>query len=438
MTDRTVTVDTLNTLSATEIAAKVASRVISCEEVARSCLARVDTRESVRKAWAYVDADLILRQAKALDSSDERGPMHGVPVGVKDVIDTCDMPTQMGSPIYRGYRPFADASCVALLRKAGALIFGKTVTCEFAAATAADTTNPHDPSRTPGGSSSGSGAAVADFMVPLAFGTQTGGSVQRPASFCGVVGYKPSFGLINTGGVKPAAVSLDTVGLLARAVEDIELAARVLTDSAPVTWLMPDARPRIGLLRSYNWNSANAATNDAIEDAVRRLTDLGFPVGEVSLDNVDDLQVTREIINDYERARGMSYEWQTHRADLSAGLANTIRNGLSLSRERYVEALGRVEQCRQQLTSVFTEVDLLLTPTVSGEAPRGLASTGDHRFQSLWTQLRVPAITLPTHSGPNGMPVGIQLIGPVYEDGALMAAAQLIFRLLGAGPVVKI
>ncbi len=427
----------LNTLSATEIAAKVAAKVVSCEDVALACLARVNAREAVRKAWAFVDADLILRQAKRLDSLSERGPLHGVPVGVKDVIDTCDMPTEMGSPIYRGYRPFADASCVALLRAAGALVFGKTVTCEFAGSTAAETTNPHDFLRTPGGSSSGSGAAVADFMVPLAFGTQTGGSVQRPASFCGIIGYKPSFGLINPAGVKPAAVSLDTVGLMARTVEDIELATRVLTNSGPVSWLPSSARPRIGLCRTYNWNSAEEATKNAIEDAAHQLADLGFSVRDVTLDAIDDLQVTREIINDYERARGMSYEWQVHRSDLSEGLAKTIRNGLSLSRDRYIGALRRVEQCRRQLTPAFKEVDLLLTPTASGEAPRNLSFTGDHRFQSIWTQLRVPAITLPTHSGPNGMPVGIQLVSPAHEDGALMAAAQLIFRQLGRGPVVK-
>ena len=243
-----------------------------------------------------------------------RGPSAGrsmaCRVGVKDVIETCDMPTEMGSLIYRGYRTKSDASCVALLRAAGALIFGKTVTCEFAGVTAGDTTNPHDPTRTPGGSSSGSGAAVADFMVPLAFGTQTGGSVQRPSSYCGIVGYKPTFGLINPQGVKPAAESLDTVGLMARTVEDVELSARVLTNSAPVTWLAKGTPIRIGLCRTYAWDTAEDATRHAIEDAARRLAAAGFAVRDIDLPApYNDLPTTREVINDFERARGMAYEW---------------------------------------------------------------------------------------------------------------------------------
>ena len=183
----------LQPLSATEIVCRTTTGKLRCEEIARACLARVEAREPVVKAWSFIDHDLVLRRAKALDADPKHGPLHGVPVGIKDIIETCDMPTEMGSPIYRGYRSKSDASCVALLRAAGAMIFGKTVTCEFAGVTAGETTNPHDSARTPGGSSSGSAAAVADFMVPLALGTQTGGSVQRPCSYCGIVGYKPTF-----------------------------------------------------------------------------------------------------------------------------------------------------------------------------------------------------------------------------------------------------
>ncbi|MBI1201015.1 MAG: amidase [Rhodopseudomonas sp.] len=427
----------LNKLSAVEIATQVAAGTITCEQVARDCIARMQQREPVLRAWSYVDPDLILRQAKALDARTVRGPMHGVPVGVKDIIDTVDMPTEMGSPIYAGYRPQSDASCVALLRAAGALIFGKTVTCEFAGATPGITTNPHDPARTPGGSSSGSGAAVADFMVPLAFGTQTGGSVQRPSSYCGIVGYKPSYGLINPQGVRPAAESLDTVGLMARTVEDVELSARVLTAGAPVAWLPGEARVRVGLCRTFAWDKAEAATRDAIEDAARRLSTAGFAVKNIELPaSCSDLPLTRETINDYERARAMSFEWQTHRAQLSEGLARTIGKGLTIPQARYIDALNLVERCRRDVAPLFERVDVLLTPTVNGEAPLGLSHTGDHGFQSIWTQLRLPAITLPTHAGPNGMPVGLQLIGPLYEDRALLAAAQLIFRALGRGPVI--
>jgi Asp-tRNA(Asn)/Glu-tRNA(Gln) amidotransferase A subunit family amidase len=374
-----------------------------------------------------------------LDANAREAPLRGVPVGVKDVIETRDMPTEMGSSIYRGYRTKSDASSVAILRAAGALILGKTVTCEFAGVTAGETTNPHDPTRTPGGSSSGSGAAVADFMVPLALGTQTGGSVQRPASYCGIVGYKPSFGLLNPQGVKPAAESLDTLGLMARTVEDVELSARVLTNSTPLSWLPAGTPIRIGMCRTYAWDSAENATRHAVEDAAKRLASAGFIVTDLDLPvQYSDLVDTREVINDFERARGMAYEWQCHREQISEGLANSIRNGIAMRRERYIDALKRVDGCRRALGDVFAEVDLLLTPTAQGEAPLDLRYTGDHRFQSIWTQLRTPTVTLPTHAGPQGMPVGVQLVAPCYADDRLLAMAQLIFRALGRGPVIQV
>ena len=431
-------VSTLNTLSATQMAAKIASGTATCEQVARACIERIEAREPAVKAWSYLDSERILAEARRLDRQKDHGPLHGVPVGVKDIIDTCDMPTEMGSPIYKGYRPAADASCVALLRAAGAVILGKTVTCEFAGATPAATTNPYDVRRTPGGSSSGSAAAVADFMVPLAFGTQTGGSVQRPASFCGIVGYKPTFGLINTAGVKPAAVSLDTIGLMARTVQDIELAMRPLTNSAPVAWLQPDARIRVGVCR-YAWDFAQDETKHAVDDAANRLASQGIAVRDVILPSLyDGLPESREVVNDYERARGMAYEWQRHRAEISKGLANTIERGLTISRDRYIGANRYLEQCRHKFSELIADFDVLLSLTVAGEAPMGLASTGDHRFQSIWTQLRVPAVTLPTHAGPNGMPVGIQLVADAHGDSHLLAVAELIFRKLGRGPVVGI
>lgn len=429
----------LNTVPATEIVSKTASGAATCEAVARDCLARLEAREPVVKAFAFIDPEHVLREAKALDARTTRGPLHGVPVGVKDIIETADLPTQMGSPIYRGYRTLSDASCVALLRAAGALIFGKTVTCEFAGPTAGCTTNPHDPERTPGGSSSGSAAAVADHMIPLGLGTQTGGSVQRPASFCGIVGYKPSFGLINSQGVKPAAKSLDTVGLLVRTVEDAALFMRVLTNNEPVQWLGSDVPIRIGLCRTYAWDSADHSTRSAVEDAARRLEKAGFGLRDVALPSpCEELPKTREIINDFERARGMAWEWETRREAISVALAKSIRNGLAMPLTRYVGAIDLVETCRQGLVDAFRDVDVLLTPTVNGEAPIGLANTGDHRFQSIWTQLRTPAVTLPTHAGPNGMPIGIQLIGPRYSDDRLLAIAQRVFAVLGRGPQIKV
>lgn len=428
----------LNELSAVEIGAAVAKGDATCEEVARACLERVTGREKVVHAWAHIDPDTVLAEARRLDTASTRGPLHGVPVGVKDVIDTYDMPTQMGSPIYRDYRPTADASCVALLRAAGALIFGKTVTCEFAGVTAGETTNPHDASRTPGGSSSGSAAAVADYMVPLAFGTQTGGSIQRPSSYCGIVGYKPSYGLINTAGLKPAAVSLDTLGLMARSIEDIALAMRVLTNDSDVAWLPKESKLRIGLCRTYLWDTAEPATGHALADAVERLRSRGDQVEQFSLpESFRELSTTREIINDYERARAMAYEWQHARDSISEGLAKSITRGFATPAARYVEALALVEGCRRMLPPIFKRYDVLLTPTVTGEAPLGLAYTGHHGFQSIWTQLHVPTVGLPTHRGPNGLPVSIQLVGPGRADQGLIAIARLLFEFLGKGPSVR-
>jgi Asp-tRNA(Asn)/Glu-tRNA(Gln) amidotransferase A subunit family amidase len=319
-----------------------------------------------------------------------------------------------------------------MLRAAGALIFGKTITCEFAGATPAETTNPHDERRTPGGSSSGSAAAVADFMVPLAFGTQMGGSVVRPSSYCGVVGYKPTFGLINPAGVKPAAESLDTIGLIARTVEDVELTARMLTNSDPVTLPSANAPIRLGLCRTYAWDKAEEATRNAVEDAARRLSSSGVMVRDCSLPALfNDLPEAREVVNDYERARGMAHEWSVHAGSISDSLVKAIRNGLSIPWNRYVDNLRYVEQCQRKFLDVIAGFDVLLTPAVAGEAPLGLLWTGDHRFQSIWTQLRTPSITLPTHSGPNSLPIGVQLVAAPYRDNLLLAVAQDVFRRLG-------
>jgi Asp-tRNA(Asn)/Glu-tRNA(Gln) amidotransferase A subunit family amidase len=425
----------LHQLSAAEIAAVVSAGEVNCEAIARACLERVRDREPIVRAWSFLDADLVLRQARHLDAQPRCGALYGVPVGIKDVIDTRDMPTERGSSIYRGYRPPADASIVALLRAAGALIFGKTVTCEFAFVAPGPTTNPHDSSHTPGGSSSGSAAAVADYMVPLAIGTQTGGSLQRPASYCGVIGYKPTFGLVNRAGVKQAAESLDTLGFMVRTVEDAAIACAAVTNAAPVKWLLTDRPLTIGLCRTHLWDSAQDETRHAIDDSVQRLARAGVTVRETELPGffAAALSDTREIINDYERAHSMVHEWIHHPDAISESLKRSIRIGLLTPRERFVDALATVERCRAALPAVFDGIDALLTPSVAGEAPLGLEWTGDHRFQSLWTMLHAPTITLPTHAGPHGLPVGIQLVAPLYADSHLLAVASRVFDLLGRG-----
>src|SRR5947207_549926 len=260
------TAQRLNELSITEIARGIAAGRFTAEAVVRDCLARIEAREPIVQAWATVDPEHALGQARELDRGPSRGALHGVPIGVKDVIDTADLPTEMGSPIYKGHRPACDAACVALVRAAGAVILGKTVTAEFAGMSPGPTTNPHNPAHTPGGSSSGSAAAVADHMVPVAFGTQTGGSILRPASYCGVVGYKPTFNLINRSGIKFAAESLDTIGLLARTIDDVELLTAVLVGKQPAQRTI-ESPPRLGLCRTPLWHTAQPETMQAIEDS---------------------------------------------------------------------------------------------------------------------------------------------------------------------------
>lgn len=430
-----MTVETtgLNKLSATEIATGIAAGRFTAEDVTRACLDRIEEREKTVRAWAFLDPDRALAQARALDRGPSRGPLHGVPVGVKDVIDTVDMPTQMGSPIYEGHRAGADASCVALMRAAGAVILGKTITCEFAGSTANVTTNPFDPARTPGGSSSGTAAAIADHMVTVGFGTQTGGSVLRPSSFCGIVGYKPSYNAVNRAGLKFAAESLDTIGLMTRTVADADLMAAVLTGRPAVVGKAAPARPRIGLCRTYLWPTAEPATVAAVEDAAARLAAAGAQMSEVALpDGFERLGAARDVLNDYERAHAMAHEWNTHRDRLSPGLRRAIENGYAMELARYEDARRLAADSRARLGPVFDGRDVLLAPCVPGEAPIGLASTGDPKMQGLWTILHVPTISLPTHKGPNGMPVGIQLVGAPGADTTLLGVADWVMGRLGA------
>lgn len=422
----------LNELSANEVAAQIADGATTSEAVVRDCLARIEEREASIGAWAFLDPALALEQAKACDNMPPRGPLHGVPIGVKDIFDTADMPTGMGSPIYEGYRPRTDAPCVALVRAAGAIILGKTVTAEFASMTPGRTTNPHNTAHTPGGSSSGSAAAVADFMVPVAFGTQTTGSTIRPASFCGIIGYKPTFGRFNRDGLKPGAQSLDTLGLFSRSLEDLELLSAVLIGrQPPASEQTLEGNPRIGLCRTPYWQSAQPETVEALENAAATLAAAGAEVNDLELpEDFAKLKEARATIGAYERGRAMAYEWHNCRSQLSERFRKMIQTGLDLPYEDYLEAQRTAGECRAQLSAIFQHHDILLTPSASGEAPEGLASTGDLTFQGSWTLLHVPCINLPTHKGPNGLPVGVQLVGASGNDDHLIAAARwLVHRL---------
>ncbi len=430
----------LNELSASEITSKIAAGETTCEAVVRDCLARVAARDGVVKAWVNFDPEIALGQARNLDRASTRGPLHGVPIGLKDTIDTFDMPTEMGSPIYRGNRPRADAACVALLRRAGAIILGKTATCEFAGSAPPQTTNPHNATHTPGGSSSGSAASVADHMVPAALGTQTGGSILRPSSFCGIFGYKPTYNTINKIGVWPAADSIDTIGWLGRSIDDMEMLTTVLRMQTPQPPRKLNGAPRIGVWRTDLWDTALPESKAAIEDAATKLGKAGAAVRDIELPEAfNGLHVVaRSTIAFYERAACMAFAWDHHREKLSPQMQRYIENGLKISRDEHVTGMKRVDECRVLLGPVFEKYDVLLVPCVPGEAPKGLGATGDPSMQAIWTALHTPTMTLPSHRGPNNLPVGIQLVGQRYDDDRLFACARWVWDKIGAPEMIGV
>jgi amidase len=420
-------------LSASEAAARIREGKLTSEALVRSCLERIDSRESQVRAWVHLDRDFALAQARQCDRSASRGPIHGVPFAAKDIMDTADLPTEYGSPIYKGNRPAADAACVALSRAAGGVLLGKTVTTEFASRSPlGNTTNPHNPMHTPGGSSSGSAAAVADFMVPLAFGTQTVGSVIRPAAFCGCVGYKPSFGEVSTQGVKQNTASFDTVGLFARAVDDLALFRAAVTGfAAKPLGAIPVNQLKIGFCRTMVWDRAEEYTKTFLEAAASALTKAGARVADLDLGKPFELFETMgRRITDYEFSRGLTWERMNHSNLLSDFQREKLAGWLDLSYEQYREAEAVLEQCRGHLADAMKDkdIDLLLTPSALGEAPAGLASTGDTSFNTLSTWTYTPCVTLPVFTGPSGLPVGIQLIGHRNQDHRLLEGAQAVHR----------
>jgi amidase len=422
----------LNELTAAGIVAAIAAGRTTCEAVARACLERIAAREPQVQAWAHLDPDRVIAQARALDHAPPRGPLHGVPIGVKDIIDTCDLPTEYGTPIHKGHRPARDAACVALSRKAGGVLMGKTVTTEFANVTPGPTRNPLDLSRTPGGSSSGSGAAVADFMVPLAIGTQTTGSTTRPASFCGVFGYRPTYGDLRTAGVMEASGSLDTLGILARSIEDVALYRDVLLGVAPAALPDETPAPRIGFYRPYFEDRLEPVTQARMEEAARRLARAGANVEEVTLPaDFEGLEAAHRWISGFEMARNLAWELEHHRDAISEQFREgRLKDGLACSYERYCEMRRLAELCRHLLAPVMARYDVLLAPAAAGEAPVGMHPIPHPYVYMIWTMMHVPSITLPAFEGPNGMPIGAQLIARRSDDRRLFAVARWVFRVL--------
>jgi Asp-tRNA(Asn)/Glu-tRNA(Gln) amidotransferase A subunit family amidase len=418
-------------LSVREAARRIAAKLLGAEDFAVAWLDLIAAREQTVGAWQYLDREQALAAARQRDREGSGGPLHGIPVAVKDLIDTVDMPTTYGSPIYSHHRPAADASCVALARAAGAVVLGKTVTTEFAAFTPGKTANPHNPAHTPGGSSSGSAAAVAAGMVPLAFGTQTAGSIIRPASYCGVVGYKPSFGLVQRAGVKALADNLDTIGCMARTVEDAAFFIGVLTDRRGLREVSAPLAPRYGLCRTPIWDKAEPATVAALGRARSALLAAGAEIDDVAVPvEHQGLADAQDKIMRFEMARSLAWE-RVERAELvSPALARMLDHGLTIGPDDYDAAKTELAAARTRLDAFFGRCAVIIVPAAPGEAPEGLGSTGDPVFNRMWTALGTPCVTLPAGRGDKGLPVGIQLVGRVGDDVRLMEAALFAERAL--------
>ncbi len=436
----------LTELSVREAARRIATGDLTSEALVTACLAKIEQLEPSIRAWAFVDRELALERAREADraviASKGVGPLHGVPVGLKDIIDTADMPTEHGSAAFKGRRPDADAVCVAALRRAGAIVLGKTVTTELANLTPSHTRNPVNQAHTPGGSSAGSAAAVGAGMVPLAVGTQTGGSVIRPASFCGTYGFKPTFGFIPRTGVLMQSPSLDTLGVFGRSIDDLALLADALgvydsqdpashrTSRAGLLatvndgWTLP---PLLAFVKTHAWKDADPATHEAFGELVEML---GAGVQEIIIDATTERGVAAAgIVQGVELS--FHYGPILDRAPelVSPQLAKRIEAGRRVNAMDYVAALNARKDYYETVQELFTDYGTILTPAALGPAPKDHNTTGDPVFCAFWTFLGVPTVTLPLLE-VDGMPLGVQLVGPRGDDGRLLRGARLFEKLV--------
>ena len=417
----------LHRLTASRASQLIRAGELSAEALTRACLERAIAREGEVRAWAFLDPQAALDQAQALDAAPARGRLHGLPVGIKDVILTRDMPTQYNSPFHRGSHPEVDAACVSLLRSAGAVLLGKTETVEFAATgRKPPTRNPHDRARTPGASSSGSAAAVADFHVPLALGTQTAGSVIRPASYCGVWGFKPTWGLASTEGAKRFATTLDTLGWFARSAEDLDLMLDVFDPDPPEPQSAFDVRgARIAVCRTPAWDQAEPATRQALAAAAERLAAAGAEVVHLALPPpFDGLPAAVARIMSAEGRAAFLPEFRAAPELLDEALHGIVTNASGVSRAEQLEAYDLAGECRGAFARLAAPFDAVLAPSTTGEAPVGLGFTGSPVFNGLWTLLHTPCVNVPGFVGSNGIPVGLTVTGPRFADRRVLAAAE--------------
>jgi Asp-tRNA(Asn)/Glu-tRNA(Gln) amidotransferase A subunit family amidase len=420
--------DTADLTAADALAAIRAGR-LTAAALAEACLDRIAAREGTIRAFAWFDAGLAARNAAAAGD----GPLGGIPIGVKDVIDTADMPAQYGSPAWAGHRPRADAACVAAARAAGAVVIGKTVTTEFATRHPGPTANPANPAHTPGGSSSGSAAGVAAGFFPLAFGTQTAGSIVRPAAYCGVVGFKPSFGTLHRAGMKVMSESLDTIGVMARSVGDCALAMHALSG---FDFGAPEAKapraPRLALVMGPSADQAAPETLALMDRAAEACRRAGATVTPVTLPEAfDAAYAAHPYVMNMESAEALGWELAHARAQLSAVLRDRMDWGRAQPRAKLAKGRAAFAAARAAFPGAIEGFDAVLTPAAPGEAPKGLDWTGDPAFNALWTLLHGPCVTVPAGSGPNGLPLGVQLAGRIGDDAAVLGWAAWLKAALG-------
>jgi Asp-tRNA(Asn)/Glu-tRNA(Gln) amidotransferase A subunit family amidase len=406
-------------LSAVAARAAIDSGKLDSETLLKACFARIAARQPDVRAWEAVERQDSVQRAMALDKVARHSPLHGIPIGVKDIIETAALTTSYGSPIYRGHKPGKDAPCVKALIASGAIMLGKTVSTEFAYFTPGPTANPHALDHTPGGSSSGSAAAVADGQVTIALGTQTAGSVIRPAAFCGVVGYKGTSGWISMEGVKPLSPTLDTLGFFVRAVADLELIRRAFGHK-PIPG-MPEAAtgpaPRIAFCRTPWWDAADEDTKRVLERVVVKLSRQGAPISQfVTPSEFEGLNDAQLAIMTKEATRAFVDERKFHAEQLSPQFREMLERGDAVGVREETAAKALATKCRNLLSHAFRDIDLILTPAAPGAAPKGLDRTGDPIFNRAWTLLGNPCIALPAGKNAEGLPLAIQLVGPSGAD----------------------
>ncbi len=424
----------LHRLPAHVAVAQISQGKLKPSALMQAYVARITELEPTVGAFATLDTESALKQARALDDQPASGLLFGVPLGVKDLIDTVDMPTTYGSAIYPHHQPVADAVCVVHSKAQGGIILGKTVTTEFAWRYPGKTANPHDLKRTPGGSSSGSAAALAAHMLPLAFGSQTSSSIYRPASYCGVVGYKPSFGTINRVGAKPLADSFDTLGAMGHCVADVALLAAasgrrhdLVLSAEPV-----DTTPRVGLFRTAEWDHADADSQKLVLACAEQLSEAGISIVNVDVPPIFKSLLQAQIdIMEAEAAMSLSDEYSAHKDQCSDRLVKAIERGYGIGIERLFEAHDVVKKSVAALEAIFKDVDVLLAPAAAGEAPLGLDATGNPMFGRIWSALGNPGLTLPYGQGSQGLPIGVLLAGAFGKDRAFLQIAQALEAKLG-------